>query len=166
MEKKDQISRRNGIVMLSVVALSVVMFMQVSCSGNTQDKQEEAAVVAQEEEIVLDTTWLDEEHTMYQTNAGEYFLKCFNSILREKIGILPETDSAIEGMYLVTIGTNGTIKNVETLQSCGYDNIDKATVEAYMEMPEKYCKLYYGDSLAEEFPHGEFVNFKDVFDKK
>ena len=166
MKKKDQNSRRNGIVMLSVVALSVLMFMQVSCSGNTQDNQEEATVVAQEEEIVLDTTWLNEEHTQYQTNAGEYFSKCFYSILREKIGSLPETDSAINGMYLVTIRTNGTMKEVKTLESCGYDNIDKAAVEAYMEMPEKYCKLYYGDSLAEEFPHVEFIDFNAIFDKK
>ena len=166
MKKKGQILSRNGIVMLSVMALSVVMFMQVSCSGNTQDKQEKATVEVQEEEIVLDTTWLNEEHTKYQTNAGDYFSKCFDSILREKIGSLPETDSAIEGIYLVTIRTNGTIKDVVTTESCGYENIDKAAIESYQEMPEKYCKLYYGDSLAEEFPHGEFIDFKAIFNKK
>lgn len=166
MKKKGQILRRNGIVMLSVMALSVVMFMQVSCSGNTQDKQEKATVEVQEEEIVLDTTWLNEEHAQYQTNAGYYFSKCFDSILCEKIGSLPETDSAIEGIYLVTIRTNGTIKDVVTTESCGYENIDKAAIESYLEMPEKYCKLYYGDSLAEEFPHGEFIDFKAIFNKK
>lgn len=72
------------------MALSVVMFMQVSCSGNTQDKQEKATVEVQEEEIVLDTTWLNEEHTQYQTNAGYYFSKCFDSILREKSVVCPK----------------------------------------------------------------------------